>query len=240
MKPAMPRTLTRLPKRRPEAGSVPVERVAHGLNNALAVINGFSELLLGVMTECDPHRRYVEEIERAGQHAAELTRQLLSGAGRAAAPPAGKVRANRALRDLAHNHRGHETILLVDDDDAVRDSLGHALAVLGYNVLAAEDGLEALRVAAGMPNRRIDLLLTDVVMPDMDGCTLADRLREKQPELKVLFSSGYERNVALRRRRQRSGDAFLPKPFSADALAQTVGALLAERPPAANSTRLAA
>jgi len=240
MKPAWPRKLTRLPQRLPEAGSMPVERVAHGLNNALAVINGFSELLLGVMTECDPHRRYVEEIERAGQHAAELTRQLLSGAGRAAAPPAGKARANRALRDLAHDHRGHETILLVDDDDAVRDSLGHALAVLGYNVLAAEDGLEALRVAAGMPNRRIDLLLTDVVMPDMDGCTLADRLREKQPELKVLFSSGYERNVALRRRRQRSGDAFLPKPFSADALAQTVAALLTERPPAANSTRLAA
>jgi signal transduction histidine kinase len=56
--------------------------VAHGLNNALTAINGFSELLLGVMSERDPHRRYVEEIQRAGQRAAELTQQLLTRARR--------------------------------------------------------------------------------------------------------------------------------------------------------------
>ena len=61
----------------PEADAVPVAQVAHGLNNTLTVITGFSELLLGVMSECDPYRRYVEEIQRAGQHAAELTQQLL-------------------------------------------------------------------------------------------------------------------------------------------------------------------
>jgi len=57
-------------------------------------------------------------------------------------------------------------------------------------VLEAGGGLEALRVAAAQPARRIDLLLTDVVMPEMDGCALAARLRESQPGLKVLFSSG--------------------------------------------------
>jgi len=81
------------------------------------VINGFSELLLGMMSECDPHRRYVEEIRRAGQHAAELTQQLVPRAGPPPPPPppAKASRASRALRGLAHEHYGHETILLVED-----------------------------------------------------------------------------------------------------------------------------
>ena len=102
------------------------------------------------------------------------------------------------MRGLAHEHSGHETILLVEDDEAVRDAIGHELVVLGYRVVEASRRPEALRVAAGQPGRRIDLLLTDVVMPGMDGFTLAARLREKQPGLKVIFSSGYARDVALR------------------------------------------
>src|ERR1035437_3563143 len=101
--------------RPPEAGVVPIAEVTHGLNNTLMVINGFSELLLGVMSECDPHRRYVEEIQRAGQHAAELTQKLLPRAGPPSPPPAKVSRATRALRGLAHAHSGHETILLVED-----------------------------------------------------------------------------------------------------------------------------
>jgi len=109
----------------------PVAQVAHGLNNTLTVITGLSELLLGVISECDPYRRYVEEIQRAGQHAAELTQQLLPRAG--PPPPAKASRASRALRGLAHEHSGHETILLVEDDEAVHDTIGHELVVLGYD-----------------------------------------------------------------------------------------------------------
>ena len=193
------------------------------MNNTLTVITGFSELLLGVMSECDPHRRYVEEIQRAGQHAAELTQQLLARAGQTPSPPpAGKSRASRALRDLAHGHSGRETILLVEDDEAVRDAVMHELVVLGYTVLEASDGPEALRVAAAQPARRIDLLLTDVVMPEMDGCALAARLRENQPGLKVVFSSGYARAVALGQSPRRSRDGFLPKPYNAAALVHTI------------------
>jgi two-component system cell cycle sensor histidine kinase/response regulator CckA len=176
-----------------------------------------------MMSECDPHRRYVEEIRRAGQHAAELTQQLLTRAGQTPSPPpAGKSRASRALRDLAHGHSGRETILLVEDDEAVRDAVMHELVVLGYTVLEASDGPEALRVAAAQPARRIDLLLTDVVMPEMDGCALAARLRENQPELKVVFSSGYARAVALGQSPRRSRDGFLPKPYDAAALVHTI------------------
>ena len=230
------RLLARTAARPAAVGGVPVTLAAHGLNNALTVINGFSELLLGAMSECDPHRRYVEEIQRAGLRAAELTQQLLTGV--VPPPPAQAPRASRALRDLAHDHSGHETILLVEDDEAVRDTVGHELAVLGYVVLEAGDGPEALRVAAGQPGGRIDLLLTDVVMPEMDGCTLAARLREKQPKLKVVFSSGYARDVALRQSPRHSGDGFLPKPYSAAALAHTLGAVLGENLPSASPARL--
>ena len=222
--------------RPPEAVVVSVAQVTHGLNNTLTVINGFSELLLSAMSECDPHRRYVEEIQRAGQHAAELTQQLLTRAG----PPPGKASgASRALRRLAHDHAGHETILLVDDDEAVRDTIGHELVVLGYRVVEAADGPEALRVAEELPGRQIDLLLTDVVMPEMDGCTLAARLRERQPGLKVIFSSGYARDVALGQSPHRSGDGFLPKPYHAAALVHTICEVLGESQPAASPARLA-
>ena len=214
------------------AGALPVAQVAHGLNNTLTVITGFSELLLGVLSECDPHRRYVEEIQRASQRAAELTRQLLCRAGPTPPPPARKSRASRALRELAHQHPGHETILLVEDDEAVRDAVGHELVALGYSVLEAGDGPEALRVAAALPGRPIDLLLTDVVMPEMDGCTLAARLRESRPGLKVLFSSGYARDTVLRQSPRPTADGFLPKPYPAAALMRTIGAVLSETPPA--------
>ena len=233
MKTHSSRTSSAAAKHQPEAGVVPVAQVAHGLNNTLMVINGFSELLLGALSECDPHRRYVEEIQRAGQHAAELTQQLLTRAGPPSPPPAGKSRASRALRKLAHDHPGHGTILLVEDDEAVRDTVGHELAVLGYVVLEASDGPEALRVAAALPDRHIDLLLTDVVMPEMDGFTLAARLRQRQPGLKVVFSSGYARDVALRQSPRPTGDGFLPKPYNAAALMRTLYAVLDEKPPPA-------
>jgi CheY-like chemotaxis protein len=223
MKPDSSLPLSSATERPPPAGGVPVTQVAHGLNNTLTVINGFSEVLLGMMSECDPHRRYVEEIRRAGQHAAELTQQLMIRAGQTRSPPSpANAPASRALRDLAHDHSGHETILLVEDDEAVRDAVMHELAVLGYTVLEAADGPEALRVAAAQPARRIDLLLTDVAMPEMDGCALAARLREQQPGLKVLFSSGYARDAALGESPRRSSDGFLPKPYDAAALAHTL------------------
>jgi CheY-like chemotaxis protein len=205
--------------------------VAHGLNNSLMVITGFSELLLGMMSECDPHRRYVEEIQRAGQRVAELTPQLLTRAGQTPSPPPpAKSRASRVLRDLAHDHSGHETILLVEDDEAVRDAVGHQLVALGYSLLEASGGPEALRMVAAQPARRIDLLLTDVVMPEMDGCKLAARLREKQPGLKVVFSSGYALEAVLWQSPRPSSEGFLPKPYDAAALVQAIHGLLGEKP----------
>ena len=227
MKPYSSRILPPAMERPPEAGAVPVAQVTHGLNNTLTVITGFSEVLLSVLSECDPHRRYVEEIQRAGQHAAELTQQLLACVG--SPPPAQTSPVSQTLRELAHQQPGHENILLVEDDEAVRDVLGHELILLGYSVLEAADGPEALRVAA-QSDRQIDLLLTDVMMPGMDGFTLAARLREKQPWLKVLFSSGCSRDEMLRQSPRPSSDGFLPKPYNAAVLTRTICEVLGQGP----------
>ena len=94
-------------------------------------------------------------------------------------------------------------------------------------------------MAAAQPARRIDLLLTDVVMPEMDGCKLAARLRQSQPGLKVVFSSGYAREVALGQFPRHSGDGFLAKPYTAAALAHTICHVLGENQPIATPTCLA-
>lgn len=99
---------------RPEAVAVPAAQVAHGLNNPLAVIAGF---------------RYAKEIQRVGQHVAEVTHQLLTRTGPPSPPPAKASRATRTVRGHALPRSDHETILLVEDDAAARDTIAHELAV---------------------------------------------------------------------------------------------------------------
>ncbi len=108
---------------------------------------------------------------------------------------------------------GEETILLVEDDEAVRDLCRRTLAAQGYRVLEAENGAEALRVAAAHRGP-LDLLLTDVVMPGMNGRELAEALATTRPDTAWLFVSGYTEDSAVRRGAEVSGLTFLQKPFS--------------------------
>jgi PAS domain S-box-containing protein len=115
---------------------------------------------------------------------------------------------------------GSETVLLVEDEDIVRSLARRILHGSGYEVIEAGSGEEALRLARGHDGH-IDLLLTDVVMPGMNGRELADRLTELRPGTRVVYMSGYTEDVVLQR--GISGDrAFLAKPFTATALAQEV------------------
>ena len=114
-----------------------------------------------------------------------------------------------------------ESILLVEDENALRFTCGRFLETLGYHVLAAETPGEALRIAAGYPGN-VDLLLTDVVMPGMDGRQLAQRLCKARPGLKVLFMSGYTSDVLTQRGVLAEGVQFLSKPFSREDLARKV------------------
>jgi len=111
---------------------------------------------------------------------------------------------------------GSETVLLVEDEPALRKKLQHVLAKTGYRVLAAADGGQAFYLFIENAGR-IDLLLTDVVMPEIAGDRLAERLQILRPQLKVLFMSGYpdlgHGSVAL-----RSQGNFIQKPFTKERL----------------------
>ncbi|MCX6358475.1 MAG: transporter substrate-binding domain-containing protein [Armatimonadetes bacterium] len=124
---------------------------------------------------------------------------------------------------------GGETILLVEDERAIRLSTKRLLERLGYLVLVADAPGEALKVALACAGV-IDLLLTDVVMPEMTGRELAARLVEQRPGLRCIFMSGYTANVIAQHGVLDEGVRFLPKPFTRDGLAAAVRAALDDAP----------
>ena len=114
--------------------------------------------------------------------------------------------------------RGSETVLLAEDDDSVRVVMGEVLRDLGYQVLEAREGREALDIAAGYAGR-IDILLTDVVMPGFGGSELQRRLCATRPGLRVLYISGVLDDVITQNGQTDPGAVFLQKPFSPWSLA---------------------
>jgi two-component system cell cycle sensor histidine kinase/response regulator CckA len=121
---------------------------------------------------------------------------------------------------------GTGTILLVEDEDMVRAVAERALTRQGYSVLTAENGEVALEIMA--KNGRPDLLITDVVMPTMDGPTMVRHAREKYPDLPIVFMSGYAEEQ-LRKSIDLDNVEFLPKPFSVQQLAEAARDVLAAR-----------
>ena|SRR5947209_17332564 len=118
------------------------------------------------------------------------------------------------------------TILAVDDDRMILHLMDQALSSAGYHVLLAESGWEAIRAYDSSPEP-IHLLLTDVIMPDLTGPVLAERLCAKQPDLQVLFISGFHDADLVQRFVIRKGFALLPKPFTVDGLLRVVQESLA-------------
>ena len=118
-----------------------------------------------------------------------------------------------------------ETILLVEDEMSVRIIATRILKQLGYDVLPAEDPNVALRIAQEYPEH-IHLLLTDMIMPFMNGRELAQKLSETRPTMKVLFMSAYSASIITQRGILEEGVAFLAKPFTRDALAGKIRELL--------------
>jgi two-component system cell cycle sensor histidine kinase/response regulator CckA len=141
-----------------------------------------------------------------------------AGADAGAAARSGADLADaQATRDLT----GTGTVLLVEDEDPVRLFSARALRNKGYKVIEAKSGEAALEVING-GGEKIELLITDVVMPRMDGPSLVKHVRELYPDMKVIFISGYTED-AFRKRLDRDGDIhFLPKPFSLKQLATKV------------------
>jgi PAS domain S-box-containing protein len=126
---------------------------------------------------------------------------------------------------------GTETILLVEDDPALREMAATLLRRLGYKVLAANHGIEALSLCHQRDTGYIDLLFTDVVMPHMSGKELADRVRVLYPHTKFLFTSAYTENAIVHQGVLDKGVALLQKPFTPSALARKVREVLDQAKP---------
>jgi len=134
--------------------------------------------------------------------------------------PAAAVEASRDLT-------GRGTVLLVEDEDAVRAFGARALKNKGYNVLEANSGEAALEVLKD-GGETVDLLITDVVMPRLDGPSLVRKVRETRPDMPVIFISGYAEDSFRKRLGREAGIHFLPKPFSLKDLAGKVKEVIGE------------
>jgi CheY-like chemotaxis protein len=132
-------------------------------------------------------------------------------------------KADRAA--LPQIPRGTETVLLLEDSPEVRVAVRESLKRYGYNVIEAASGHVAIDIAT-KHRGPIDLLLTDVVMPEMSGRVAAEQLASIRPEMKVLFMSGYTADAVVRHGVLSHGVAYLQKPFSPDALARRVREVL--------------
>jgi two-component system cell cycle sensor histidine kinase/response regulator CckA len=139
---------------------------------------------------------------------------------------AGEAVPAEAAPTITRDVTGQDTILLVEDEEAVRSFAARALRMRGYNVLEASGGEEALEIVKS-DDAKIDLIITDVVMPNMDGPTMVRHVKQLKPNLAVIFMSGYAEE-AFRRNDQNSEDIhFLPKPFGLKQLAAKVKEVLA-------------
>lgn len=134
----------------------------------------------------------------------------------------GKSKSNAAHFELP---RGSETVLLVEDEEGVRELAGDVLQRTGYKILKASNGCEALRLCEQRKDP-IDLLLADVVMPEMGGQELAEQLLPQFPEMKVLYMSGYTDNAMVHQGVLEANKAFIQKPFTPEALARKVRGVL--------------
>src|SRR6266550_1886507 len=242
-------------------------RGAHEMNNLLTVIRMNADLLEAILGDAKLSTHEAVDIRLAVERAESITQKLLLTSRRVLPQATGLDRGTGSVplpgsplkesaeesatrekaeassgkvRRLKHGQpTGRETILLVDDEKALRKLGKRVLMAAGYRVLEASDGAMALRVAAEEVGE-IDLVLTDVEMPTLGGRGMVDELHELSPGMRVLFMSGYTDNEILRRGIRTSETEFLQKPFTAEALCAAVRAVLSKpstTPRARPSTR---
>jgi len=167
-------------------------------------------------------RVYLPRVERGAETPAPaipVRRQDATVSGRLEATPTPVRSAEAAVRaEEATAAPGRETILLVEDAKRVREVVREILEMSGYEVLEARQGAEALKIS-GRHQGPIHLMVTDVVMPEMSGRELAQRLAPLRPDMRVLYMSGYTDDDIVRHGVLDAGIAFISKPFTPDALA---------------------
>jgi two-component system cell cycle sensor histidine kinase/response regulator CckA len=128
---------------------------------------------------------------------------------------------DEVVRARTTDHTGHGTILLVEDEDGLRSLNARGLMSRGYTVMEAANGVEAMAILEKIGGT-VDLVVSDVVMPEMDGPTLLKEMRKRNPELKIIFVSGYAEDAFQKHLPEHGQFAFLPKPFTLKQLVAAV------------------
>jgi len=171
----------------------------------------------GIVTQVGGTISVASEPGRGATFEIVLPRHVDAGTAEAASPiPAHPV------------HAGTESVFVVEDDRAVRETSCRALRRAGYRVIEAADPAAALQIASD-PRVGFDVLLVDVGLPGMKGTRLAEAIRRSRPEVPVLFVSGHIEETSVRTEVVELGRAFLPKPFTPSALLERIRALLDDR-----------
>jgi CheY-like chemotaxis protein len=209
--------------------------VAHELNNLLTVVQINTEFLLETAGENPASAQELAEIQGAARRASILARQLLASSrlepfdanlAEAALKKKSSVTAKKSVAaGPEKTPRVAETILLVEDEAAVRSLAKKILSQKGYRVLEASDGAIALRMAAAHVGE-IDLVLTDVAMPNLGGRGMVEELRELSPGIRVLFMSGYPKEEIFPDKRSANRIPYLQKPFTGETLFSEVRSAL--------------
>ncbi|MBI5683937.1 MAG: response regulator [Verrucomicrobia bacterium] len=137
---------------------------------------------------------------------------------------------SKPVADADVAHPGTEAVLLVEDEDPVRGFTACSLREAGYTVLEARNGADALRLLREQPDRHIDIIVTDVIMPKMSGMELASHLKQLRPKTHILFISGYTGDTLDNTGVPQSGVSLLEKPFSAAQLTQKIRELVGSNP----------
>ncbi len=198
--------------------------IVHDFNNMLCTIAGFTDIVRQRRDIPADAAADLDEIADSAGRATALSRELLTVSQRQTFPEdvdAGNERAEPEPGTV-RACGGTETILVVEDEIPVREFVSRLLRQCGYEVLAAASGIEALAVWRE-DGGRIDMLLTDMIMPDgFSGADLARRLRQENPELTIVYTSGYSMDFVGRKLVLMPGINFLQKPYMPDDLIRTV------------------
>ena len=220
-------------ERQEETPDAVTARMLHDFKNILLVVVGHTDLAMGSLPLEHPARRHVENSKSAAQSAAALLHEFTcGGSGWTGVPKLNRHRRTEPAAGCAPppsaslpQHGQPATILLVEDESLILNSNAEFLRAAGYNLLLAGTGGEAMDLIEGYKGR-IDLLVTDMVLPQVSGCELAVSIAASHPEAKVLAISGHSEEYVLR---QPGIGHYLGKPFSVKELHDKVQSILSEK-----------
>lgn len=182
-------------------------KTIHDLSNLVAVLAGYADALSRSIEVQDPRRKHLDPLFEALTRSEEAVRRL-------SALAQGRKLEETLLRRPSGNKplRGTETVLLVDDESDLRGVTGRFLGMNGYRVLEA-GGVDEAVAAFEASRGSVDVLVTDLMMTGPGGAQLAQRLRERKADLKVLFLSGRDSEEVRQRAEEASAQGFMTKPF---------------------------